>query len=51
MDITARLFLKKSLGVERLSFAMPWKLFLEMKGNARESFLYRPTWKSLRFES
>jgi len=46
-DISARKYVRKLLGAEYLSFAMPWSLFLEMEGNVKGSFLERPTWLSL----
>lgn len=47
-DISARLYLKKHLGSDVMSFAVPWKMFLEMEGNVSGSFLDRKTWKRLR---
>jgi len=46
-DISARKSVRKLLGPEYLSFAMPWKMFLEMESNVEGSFLERPTWLSL----
>lgn len=46
-DISARKYLKSSLGDGLLSFTVPYKRFLEMEGNVRGSFLERDTWKSL----
>jgi uncharacterized protein (DUF169 family) len=46
-DISARFFLRKALGHEFLSFAVPWSLFEEMESNVQESFLTRHTWKTL----
>jgi len=46
-DISARKNVRKLLGSEYLSFAMPWKMFLEMESNVGGSFLERPTWQSL----
>lgn len=46
-DISARLFIRKILGRELLSFSMPWKLFMEMEDNAEESFLARHSWQKL----
>ncbi|MEZ4579876.1 MAG: DUF169 domain-containing protein [Desulfobacterales bacterium] len=47
-DISARKYVRKLLGAEYLSFAMPWSLFLEMEDNVEGSFLQRPTWISLK---
>lgn len=49
-DISARLYAKKQLGDNLLSFTVPWKMFLEMEENVEGSFLERPTWKRLRGE-
>ncbi|MDK2956701.1 MAG: hypothetical protein PWQ57_2197 [Desulfovibrionales bacterium] len=46
-DIAARRNVRQLLGAEYFSFAMPWKLFLEMESNVEGSFLERPTWQSL----
>lgn len=46
-DISARKYVRKLLGAEYLSFAMPWKMFLEMEDNVEGSFLERATWRSL----
>ncbi len=46
-DISARFFLRKTLGKDILSFTVPWSLFEEMEGNVSESFLTRFTWKSM----
>lgn len=46
-DISARKYVRSILGVEYLSFAMPWDFFLEMEGNVGGSFLERHTWQAL----
>ncbi|MCF8052968.1 MAG: DUF169 domain-containing protein [Desulfobacterales bacterium] len=46
-DISARKYVRKLLGPEYLSFAMPWPLFQEMEDNVEGSFLQRPTWLRL----
>ena len=46
-DISARKNVRKLLGSEYLSFAMPWKMFLEMESNVEGSFLERKSWLSL----
>ncbi|MDR2891960.1 MAG: DUF169 domain-containing protein [Deltaproteobacteria bacterium] len=47
IDIAARLYLRKLLGRELISFAIPWKLYVEMESNVEESFLTRRAWKTL----
>lgn len=46
-DISARKAVRKLLGREYLTFAVPWKMFLEMEDQVDGSFLQRPTWLSL----
>jgi hypothetical protein len=46
-DISARFYLRKTLGKDILSFIVPWSLFEEMEGNVSESFLTRFVWKSV----
>ncbi|MDY6822359.1 MAG: DUF169 domain-containing protein [Thermodesulfobacteriota bacterium] len=46
-DISARKYVRKLLGAEYLSFAMPWPLFQEIEAHVDGSFLQRPTWLSL----
>lgn len=46
-DISARFYLRKTLGKDILSFTVPWSLFEEMEGNVSESFLTRFAWKSI----
>ena len=46
-DISARKYVRKLLGAEYLTFAMPWQLFVEMENNVDGSFLQRHTWQSL----
>jgi len=46
-DISARLYMRKALGVEFMSFTVPWALFEEMEANAPESFLARHAWKTI----
>jgi len=46
-DISARFYLRKTLGKHILSFTVPWSLFQEMEGNVSESFLTRFAWKSM----
>jgi hypothetical protein len=47
-DISARLYLKKLLGRDLVSFAMPWSLYQEIEANAPDSFLSRHAWRQLR---
>ncbi|MDR1044592.1 MAG: DUF169 domain-containing protein [Candidatus Adiutrix sp.] len=47
VDISSRLYLRKILGRDLLSFAMPRTLFQEMEANAGESFLARGAWRRL----
>ncbi|MFP4445372.1 MAG: DUF169 domain-containing protein [Desulfosudaceae bacterium] len=46
-DPSARKNVRKLLGTEFLTFAMPWQMFLQMEEQAEDSFLQRPTWLSL----
>ena len=46
-DISARLYIRKQLGDNLLSFAMPFALFQEMEANVEGSFLQRHTWQEL----
>lgn len=46
-DISARFYLRKSLGSDILSFTVPKSFFEEMEENVSESFLTRFTWKSM----
>jgi hypothetical protein len=46
-DISARFYLRKSLGKDILSFTVPWSFYEEMESNVSESFLTRFTWKSM----
>jgi len=50
-DISARENLRKQLGRDLFSFAVPWRMFLEMEGNVKGSFLQRRTWKVLSGET
>lgn len=47
-DISARKYVRTLLGSEYLSFAMPWKMFLEMERDVAGSFLEKHIWRSLR---
>ena len=46
-DISARNATRKLLGADVLTFAMPWKLFLEMEANVPGSFLERPAFSRM----
>jgi len=46
-DISARLTLQRVLKDQVMSFAAPFRLFLEMEQNIKGSFLERSTWKAL----
>jgi hypothetical protein len=46
-DPSARLFMRKILGKDILSFTIPLQLFEEMESNVPESFLNRHTWKTI----
>ncbi len=46
-DISARKNVRPLLGHDVVSFALPYKRFLEMEANVEGSFLERSTWKSL----
>jgi len=46
-DLSARVYIRKQLGGNLLSFAMPFALFEEMEQNVAGSFLERPHWQEL----
>jgi len=46
-DLSARLQIRKQLGDNLMTFAVPWALFLEMEENAPGSFLDAHTWQAL----
>jgi len=46
-DISARKYVRPLLGKELLTFAAPWRLFVEMEENVPGSFLEKPTWQGL----
>jgi len=46
-DLSARLSIRKQLGDNLLSFAMPFALFKEMEANVAGSFLQRHIWQEL----
>ena len=46
-DLSARLHVKRILGGGLMTFAVPWRMFLEMEANVSGSFLERPVWQEL----
>jgi len=46
-DLSARVCIRRQLGGNLLSFAMPLALFAEMEANVEGSFLQRHTWQEL----
>ncbi|MCX7634283.1 MAG: DUF169 domain-containing protein [Syntrophales bacterium] len=49
-DLSARLYTRKFLGQDVMSFSVPFTMFREMEANVAGSFLERPTWQALRKE-
>jgi len=47
VDVYARNNLKGSIGMDKLTFTVPMKLFMTMEEDADESLLVRDTWKKL----
>ena len=50
-DLSARLYLRRQLGGDIMTFAVPKALFEEMEDNVKGSFLERSTWRSLLSEA
>ncbi len=46
-DLSARKYVRKLLGAQYLSFAMPWQLFLDMEKDVPGSFLEGHVWQAL----
>jgi len=46
-DISARKYTASILGKDKLTFTVPYRMFLEMENNVEGSFLEGDTWKSL----
>ena len=46
-DIAARVYTARILGHNVLTFAVPYKMFLELEANVKGSFLERETWRIL----
>ena len=46
-DLSARVYIRKQLGDNLMTFAVPLSMFEEMEANVEGSFLDRPTWQSL----
>jgi hypothetical protein len=49
-DLSARVYVKKILGGNLMSFTMPLALFNEMEANVEGSFLQGSVWQSLTVE-
>jgi len=47
-DITARKNVRKQLGKDLFTFAVPLKMFKEMESHVDNSFLQRETWDALK---
>jgi uncharacterized protein (DUF169 family) len=48
IDLSARLQVRKQMGKNVFTFAVPFSMFQEMEGNVEGSFLERHTWLALR---
>ena len=46
-DISARLNVKKQIGENFFTFAIPWEFYVEIEKYASQSFLTKPTWQKL----
>jgi uncharacterized protein (DUF169 family) len=46
-DIAARVYTARTLGHNVLTFAVPYRMFLELEANAKGSFLEKETWSVL----
>jgi hypothetical protein len=46
-DLSARVYIRKQLGDNLMTFTLPLQMYEEMEGNVRGSFLERPTWQTL----
>jgi len=46
-DLSARKNVRKQLGDNLFTFAVPYEMFLEMEENVEGSFFERNVWKSL----
>jgi uncharacterized protein (DUF169 family) len=46
-DISARLFVDRTISDRCLTFSVPWRMYLELEGDVPGSFLERPTWSKL----
>lgn len=47
IDISARLYTRKALGKDLLSFTVPYGMFLEMEENVEKSFMTKSQWQKL----
>jgi hypothetical protein len=46
-DLSARVYIRKQLAANLMTFAVPPAMFKEMENNVAGSFLERPTWQAL----
>jgi hypothetical protein len=46
-DLSARVYIRKQLADNLMTFAVPLAMFKEMENNVAGSFLERPTWRAL----
>jgi hypothetical protein len=46
-DLSARVYIRKQLTDNLMTFAVPLSMFKEMERNVAGSFLERPTWQGL----
>jgi hypothetical protein len=46
-DLSARVYIRKQLKDNLMTFTVPLAMFEEMEENVAGSFLQRPTWQSL----
>ena len=47
IGISARIYTRKALGRDLLSFTVPYAMFLEMEENVEGSFITRTQWRKL----
>ncbi|OGP77676.1 MAG: hypothetical protein A2Z40_01665 [Deltaproteobacteria bacterium RBG_19FT_COMBO_60_16] len=45
IDISARVYTRKALGKDLISFTVPYAMFLEMEENVEGSFMTRTKWR------
>ena len=46
-DVAARVYTRQTLGHDVLTFAVPFKMFIELEANVEGSFLEKETWRTL----